>query len=72
MSVFLKAITWGAIVGAVAGLVLAVAGYFRGGGGYDEHGYATVALIMICAVLGALCGVAGGVGAYLKKKFEDG
>jgi hypothetical protein len=49
-----------------------VAGYFRGGGGYDEHGYATVALIMICAVLGALCGVAGGVGAYLKKKFEDG
>ena len=70
MSVFLKVIVWGAIVGAIVGLALAVAGYFRGGGSYDEHGYATIALIIICAVLGALFGVAGGVGAYLKKKFE--
>ena len=76
MSVFLKAIAWGAIAGTVVGLVFAVAGYFRRypgtGGNYDEHGYATIALIIICAVLGALFGVAAGVGAYLKKKFEGG
>ena len=70
MSVFLKAIFWGAIAGAIVGLALDVAEYFRAGGSYDEHGYATIALIIICAVLGAFFGAAGGVGAYLKKKFE--
>jgi hypothetical protein len=76
MSVFPKAIACGAIVGTVFGFILAVAEFFRGnsgaGGGHDEHGYATIALVLICAVLGALCGVAAGVGAYLKKKFEGG
>jgi hypothetical protein len=74
MLVFLKSVAYGAVVGIAAGLVIAAAGfvrsYSRAGVGDDEHGYATLAAVLICGILGGMFGVAAGVGAYLKQKAE--
>lgn len=75
MLVFLKSVAYGGVAGAVAGLVIAGAGFLAGrsraGAGYDEHGYATLAAVLICGVLGSMFGAAAGIGAYLKKRAED-
>jgi hypothetical protein len=72
MLVFLRSIAYGAVAGVILGLIIAAAGYIRdrsqGGGGHDEHGYATFAAALICGILGGMCGAAAGVGAYLKKR----
>jgi hypothetical protein len=74
MIVFLKAVAYGAVVGVAAGLIIAAVGFFRShsqaGAGPDEHGYATLAAVLICGVLGGMFGAAAGLGACLKKKFD--
>lgn len=74
MAVFLRTTIYGTLAGIFFGVILSLDGYFKDqtnpNGTYDEHGYVVIVLILICGVLGALFGLAAGLGAYMKKKFE--
>ena len=72
MFLFFRSIAYGTIIGAAFGLIMGIAGFFESSseGISDKHGYATIAFILIFAVMGALFGLAAGTGAYVKKKFK--
>jgi glycerol uptake facilitator-like aquaporin len=75
MALILRAIFYGAFIGAVLGVVLLAVSSFKGhsdsGTVNDAHGFVVLAVILIGAAFGGLLGLAASLGAYLKKKFED-
>lgn len=66
MIILLRATGYGALVGLGLGVVIGLAGYLK----YDRHGLATIAHLLVFAVLGAMFGLAAGLGACVKQKFE--
>jgi hypothetical protein len=74
MVLILRAIFYGAIIGAILGLLLLAISSFKGrsvsGNVSDAHGFVVLAVILLGAAFGGLLGLAASLGAYLKKRFE--
>lgn len=75
MILILRTTIFGAVAGAAIGLIIFTVNHLANrlnqGAGYDTHVYVVFAAMLLCAVLGALLGLAASAGDYVKKKFES-